>query len=221
MVTALIAFRAAFPDHRKAEVASAVEGGLEYVRAQQRDDGSWYGSWAVCFTYGTWFGVEALVAGGNPADAPRLAAAATFLLAMQRTDGGWGETYLSCLTKNYSHGPSNAVNTAWAVLALAKAGAPGTAHAVQRGVAWLVADQGADGDWPQAGVAGIFNRTCGITYTAYRNLFPLWALGVVTAGEGAPASPAAAKAVVVAKSVDVVVAAPSARKRASSVRRRS
>ena len=23
-----------------------------------RDDGSWYGSWACCFTYGTWFGVR-------------------------------------------------------------------------------------------------------------------------------------------------------------------
>jgi hypothetical protein len=27
-------------------------------------------------------------------------------------------------------------------------------------------------------MSGIFNRTTGITYTAYRNVFPLWALGV-------------------------------------------
>ena len=27
----------------------------------QRPDGSWYGSWGVCFTYGTWFGIEALM----------------------------------------------------------------------------------------------------------------------------------------------------------------
>lgn len=32
----------------------------------QRRDGSWYGSWACCFTYGTWFGVEGLVAAGEP-----------------------------------------------------------------------------------------------------------------------------------------------------------
>jgi squalene cyclase len=25
-------------------------------------------------------------------------------------------------------------------------------------------------------VTGIFNRSCGITYTAYRNVFPVWAL---------------------------------------------
>jgi squalene cyclase len=33
------------------------------------------------------------------------------------------------------------------------------------------------GDWPQEGIAGVFNRSCGITYTAYRNIFPVWALG--------------------------------------------
>ena len=36
------------------------------------------------------------------------------------------------------------------------------------------------GDWPQEGIAGVFNRACGITYTAYRNVFPLWALGRCT-----------------------------------------
>lgn len=30
--------------------------------------------------------------------------------------------------------------------------------------------------------AGIFNRTCSITYTAYRNVFPLWALAAYTNG---------------------------------------
>ena len=45
-----------------------------------------------------------------------------------------------------------------------------------RAAAFLCATQGSDGDWAQAGVSGIFNRTCGITYTSYRNVFPLWAL---------------------------------------------
>ncbi len=33
------------------------------------------------------------------------------------------------------------------------------------------------GDWEQENITGIFNRTTGITYTAYRNVFPIWALG--------------------------------------------
>ena len=36
---------------------------------------------------------------------------------------------------------------------------------------------GPDGDWPQEGIAGVFNRACGISYTNYRNIFPTWALG--------------------------------------------
>eukprot|EP00731_Ephydatia_muelleri_P035599 Em0140g2a len=33
---------------------------LKYVLSIQKPDGSWEGSWGVCFTYGTWFGLEAL-----------------------------------------------------------------------------------------------------------------------------------------------------------------
>lgn len=33
------------------------------------------------------------------------------------------------------------------------------------------------GDWEQEGITGVFNRNCGITYSQYRNIFPLWALG--------------------------------------------
>ncbi len=49
-------------EHRWEEVNSALERGRDYVLSIQRPDGSWYGSWGVCFTYGTWFGVEALAA---------------------------------------------------------------------------------------------------------------------------------------------------------------
>lgn len=33
------------------------------------------------------------------------------------------------------------------------------------------------GDWAQEGITGVFNRSTGITYTAYRNVYPIWALG--------------------------------------------
>ncbi len=29
----------------------------------------------------------------------------------------------------------------------------------------------------QEGVKGVFNKTCAITYTSYRNVFPIWTLG--------------------------------------------
>lgn len=133
--------------------------------------------WAVCFTYGAWFGVSALAQGGDPAgvDAPALARCCEFLLSKQQEDGGWGESYLSCLTKRYSPISSTVVNTAWALLALIHARCADE-RAVRRGIDFLVARQTARGDWAQEWCSGIFNRTCAITYTSYRNVFPLWAL---------------------------------------------
>jgi cycloartenol synthase len=173
----LVAFQRRFPDYRSDEVTSAIARGVEYVRHQQRADGSFYGSWAVCFTYGAWFGVTALVEGGDPdgVDAHALHLSNQFLLSKQNEDGGWGESYLSCLTKEYCPSTSTVVNTAWALIALILARCP-DAVAVRRGVEFLVARQTPRGDWPQEGCSGIFNRTCAITYTSYRNVFPLWAI---------------------------------------------
>jgi squalene cyclase len=48
--------------HRVEEVSRSLQVGRDYILSIQRPDGSWYGSWGVCFTYGIWFGVEALAA---------------------------------------------------------------------------------------------------------------------------------------------------------------
>ena len=113
----------------------------------------------------------------QPADSPRFASSNAFLLSKQGADGGWGESYLSCVTKEYQTTRSNVVNTSWALLALMRGGCA-DADAVGRGIAFLTAKQLASGDWAQENISGIFNRTTGITYTAYRNVFPIWALGV-------------------------------------------
>ena len=56
---ALHAFTHHYPHYRQDEIHLALYDGLDYVRVKQRADGSWEGSWGVCFTYGTWFGLEA------------------------------------------------------------------------------------------------------------------------------------------------------------------
>lgn len=62
--------------------------------------GSWYGSWAVCFTYGMWFGVSGLAALGHDYFGDEaVRRAVMFLLDKQRLNGGWGESYLSCQDK--------------------------------------------------------------------------------------------------------------------------
>ncbi|KAJ0030218.1 hypothetical protein Pint_13912 [Pistacia integerrima] len=88
---------------------------------------AWYGSWGVCFTYGTWFGIKGLTSTGKTYESSHcIRKACEFLLLKQLPSGGWGESYLSSQTKEYTNlegNKSHMVNsTAWAMLALIEAG---------------------------------------------------------------------------------------------------
>jgi cycloartenol synthase len=188
---ALAMFAKRFPDDARAgDIKRASSKGRAFLKSIQRTDGSWYGSWAVCFTYGTWFGVKGLVATGSTYETcPALRKAVAFLLSKQMPDGGWGESYLSCQNKKYvqltedkrtgAGAPvDHIVNTAWALLALVAAGQaerdPAPLHAAARA---LMRRQRENGDFPQQTIMGVFNNNCMITYANYRNIFPIWALG--------------------------------------------
>lgn len=173
-------------EYRKDEIAESIQKGIAFIRKEQRDDGSWYGSWAVCFTYGTWFGVEALVHASVPTYTsrnpdPAIRKACEFLVSKQNQDGGWGESFESCVYKKYvPHAESQVVNTAWALLTLMSANYPDL-KVIRSGIEFLMKMQDDKGDWPQQGISGVFNHNCMITYTAYRNVFPIWALARYTA----------------------------------------
>ena len=183
-LTALYAFHEIYPDHRTIEILHAIQLGRNFFKSIQRSDGSWYGSWACCFCYGCWFGIEGLVRSGEPPNSPVIQKCCNFLLSKQRANGGWGEDFTSCYDKDYAingmdhYGDdgSGVVNTAWALMALAEAKCDNV-DAIRRGVQYLINRQLSSGDWPQEGISGVFNRAVGITYTAYRNVFPIWALG--------------------------------------------
>ncbi len=42
----------------------------------------------------------------------------------------------------------------------------------------MMAKQQPNGDWPQEDIKGVFNANCAISYSAYKNIFPTWALGL-------------------------------------------
>ena len=184
-LTALVDFAEHFPDHRSDDIRRSIEKGRTFLRSIQREDGSWYGSWACCFCYGIWFGIEGLIKCGEPVDSPCITKACKYLLKHQRPNGGWGEDFTSCYDKDYAkdgmkaYGDSEGsgvVNTAWALMALSYAKYDDV-EAIRNGVQYLMKRQLPSGDWPQEGISGVFNRSIGITYTAYRNVFPIWALG--------------------------------------------
>eukprot|EP00039_Didymoeca_costata_P000295 m.45021 g.45021 ORF g.45021 m.45021 type:complete len:725 (+) comp10173_c0_seq4:117-2291(+) len=174
---ALCLFREMYPKHRTTEINRAIKNALSWMLTTQREDGSWEGLWGICFTYGTWFGVEGLVDAGLPPSHPRIQAACNFLVSKQQDDGGWGETFMSCVTREYvQHPQSQVVNTAWAVLTLLKA-KYSDRNVIKRGVELLLSRQKSNGDWEQESISGVFNKNCMISYSNYKNIFPLWAIG--------------------------------------------
>lgn len=168
-------------DYRRADIETALQRGGTFLQSKQDQDGSWYGCWGVCYTYGTWFGIEGLLcagqndyASGKPSKA--ITDACEFLMSKQRADGSWGESFECCVQHKYiEHEDGQIINTAWALLALMKAKHPNK-EAIEKGIAFMLSRQESNGDFPQEGISGVFNGNCMETYTSYRNIFPLWAL---------------------------------------------
>lgn len=181
VMQALSHFHKSFPQHRSEEIRSTLTEGLDYCRRVQRADGSWEGSWGVCFTYGTWFGLEAFACMGHIYEdgeaCEEVEQACGFLLSQQMEGGGWGEDFESCEQRRYIQSSEPQIhNTCWALLGLMAVRHPDR-QAIERGVQLLIDRQLQNGDWPQENIAGVFNKSCAISYTSYRNVFPVWTLG--------------------------------------------
>ena len=151
---------------------------LDYLEREQLPDGSWFGRWGVNYIYGTWSVLCALNAVGVEPTAPSMRKAADWLVSIQNRDGGWGEDCSSYKLDyhGYEPAPSNASQTAWALLGLMAAGEV-EAPAVTRGIGYLQRMQDASGLWPQdAYTGGGFPRVFYLRYHGYPKFFPLWAL---------------------------------------------
>ncbi|KAL4892017.1 terpenoid cyclases/protein prenyltransferase alpha-alpha toroid [Aspergillus ambiguus] len=178
VVTALSLFRRYFPTYRAGDIECVVRRAIDYIIATQRPDGSWYGSWGVCFTYAIMFAVQSLeLIGQTWQTSERVRRSCKFLLDKQKPDGGWGEHYTSCEKEVYvQHEKSQVVNTAWACLALMYARCP-EKEAIAKGLQLIMSRQQENGEWYQEDVEGVFNNTCMIGYPNYKLYFTVWALG--------------------------------------------
>ncbi|XP_005997729.2 lanosterol synthase [Latimeria chalumnae] len=181
VIQALKHFQDKFPNHRAREIEETLQEGLEYCTSVQRSDGSWEGSWGVCFTYGAWFGLEAFACMGHTyrkgIPCSEVTKACHFLLCKQMADGGWGEDFESCEQRRYVQSQRSQIhNTCWALLGLMAVRYPDVS-VLERGIKVLIDRQLPNGDWPQENIAGVFNKSCAISYTSYRNVFPIWTLG--------------------------------------------
>ncbi|VAI00239.1 unnamed protein product [Triticum turgidum subsp. durum] len=93
-------FREMHPGYRNEEIGICIKNASMFIENSQRKDGSWYGTWGICFTYGTLFAVKGLIASGRTYEnSSFIRNACNFLLSKQLSTGGWGETYLSSETE--------------------------------------------------------------------------------------------------------------------------
>ncbi|WAL99155.1 squalene--hopene cyclase [Streptomyces sp. Je 1-369] len=158
--------------------------GIEWLLAEQEENGAWFGRWGVNYIYGTGSVVPALITAGLPASHPAIRRAVRWVESVQNDDGGWGEDLRSYRDRGWvGHGTSSASQTAWALLALLSAGER-EAKSTERGIAWLVEAQRADGSWDEPYFTGTgFPWDFSINYHLYRQVFPLTALGRYINGE--------------------------------------
>lgn len=211
VVTALSLFAKLYPDYRARDISQVLNDALDYVRRAQRDDGSWYGSWGICFSYAGMWALESLACAGETyGNSERVRRACQFFLDRQNDDGGWGESYRSCETGVWTPHPdgSQVVQTAWVVISLIEAGFPDNAP-IERAVRLLMNRQQRRGEWAQEGIEGVFNKTwyvfvrvCSlnssparllltlsvsssmISYPNYKFIFPIKALGMYAVRSG-------------------------------------
>ncbi|KAI3790574.1 hypothetical protein L2E82_03708 [Cichorium intybus] len=182
VVQGLRSFTKLYPSHRRDQIEACIDKAVPFIESLQLCDGSWYGSWAICYTYGTWFGIKGLVAGGKTYETSHsIRKACAFLLSKQLHSGGWGESYTSCQQKIYTNlagNKSHITNTSWALLALIEAEqAKREQIPLHRAAKVLIDNQMENGDFLQQEIIGVFNKNCMISYSSYRNIFPIWALG--------------------------------------------
>jgi squalene-hopene/tetraprenyl-beta-curcumene cyclase len=157
-----------------------VKRAINYLQRSQTAQGSWYGRWGLSYLYGTGAVLVAMKDVKADMSAPFIQKGADWLIAAQNPDGGWGEEYAAWdaargIVYSELSKMSTSEQTAWAVMGLLNINRPDAARAVRRGVDYLLATQGREGDWTSGHytVLGIDPYS----NTLYATHWPLMALG--------------------------------------------
>jgi squalene-hopene/tetraprenyl-beta-curcumene cyclase len=157
---------------------ASLGSGLDWLLAEQEDDGSWFGRWGVNHLYGTAAALPALEACGVPPEHPAMQRAVAWLDAVQQPGGAFGEDIRSYAEPAWrGRGEPTPSQTAWALMAYVAAGEADRLSA-RRAADYLSRIQRPDGDWDERHYTGTgFPLDFMIRYHLYRLTFPLLALG--------------------------------------------
>ena len=154
-----------------------VEAGVDFLKSEQEEDGSWYGRWGTNYIYGTWSVLCALNAVGEDMSQSYIRKAVAWLKSRQQPDGGWGEHGTSYWPERESETISSTPSqTAWALLGLMAAGEV-ESSAVRDGVRFLLNAPRDGVNWDEKWFTAVgFPRVFYLKYHGYSAFFPAWAL---------------------------------------------
>lgn len=152
--------------HRLETNPKLLDRALGYLERAQRYDGTFPSIWFRESVAGTASVVEALADCGLAHLLMALKARAA-LLRLQNEDGGWAGLRMQA---------STAEETSWALLALLRMPEDAASRrAVERGIAWLLERQRADGTWEQAPI-GLYYSAMWYSDSYYAVTLPMQAL---------------------------------------------
>ena len=163
----------------KPATSPAMKQALDFLRRDQRTDGSWYGRWGMNYIYGTWSVLCALNAASVPHDAPEMRRAVELACVhpepRRRLGRGRDELQarLSRPRTRAEHGVANRLG-----VARPHGGrrSRSSRHRARRSPI-CAARRAADGLWAeQHFTATGFPRVFYLRYHGYPKFFPLWAL---------------------------------------------
>ncbi|MEM9288823.1 MAG: squalene--hopene cyclase [Pseudomonadota bacterium] len=155
-----------------------IKRGLDYLKAEQEDDGSWFGRWGTNYVYGTWSVLCALNAAGEDMTSDYVQRAVDWLYSRQNADGGWGEDGATYdLARRDEDKGSTASQTAWAMLGLMAAGEVDDPRIAKAAEYLANAPRRDDGRWEEPWFTAVgFPRVFYLRYHGYSAFFPIWAL---------------------------------------------
>jgi squalene-hopene/tetraprenyl-beta-curcumene cyclase len=155
----------------------AVCRAIDFLRAQQCDNGAWWGRWMACYLVETSTTLLGLSSVGEDMHAFYIDRAKQFLLSHQNDDGGFGEraeVYRD--PARAGCGPSMAPVTGFVLLALLELPDVPTS-AIERAARFLVERQEPEGGWPNDGWLHTVNPPDSFyTYDLPAQALPLLAL---------------------------------------------